>query len=437
MVAGRWRDWSLGLLIWTVVGCGEDRHLVGPPPPDLPFNPELTANSIYSLRFAADNAIVVQVGTIAAALGLSEARANRAVSSGGGASLGRASLRRAAELRSLGRALAHVAARRAQGAKVPLFPINFLGKVFVFDPAREAYVEFGDGGPERGVRFALYVVDLSSGLPALPLRRFGHVDLTDESDAVSARLRVRAFDTRGGGISRLADYVVDGAYASHGDGVSVSLMADGFAEDENGRFDFELEELLESDDAAGMTYVGLRHTVLSAEGTEVRLRVDGDLSVDGRHADLLFRMDIDGSAGLTLLYLSVVNGTQEGEISHSGRVEAGVAGTVEAPVFSDLAGRGFTAAEAAALDEILFGIDDVLAFAGEAYLPLADLFTRRRADARFHRPAAHGLLGGGDLGQGAADEDRDHGAPPFRIHRDVGEWVTLTERLLGHGLDYS
>lgn len=375
---------AAGLLLLAAAGCVEERGIVGPPLPDPPFDPELAANSIYSLRFAADNAIVAQVRTIAEVLGLSEPRANRVAHSQLRASSDRVDLLRASsdrvdllralEPRSLERAVANVAASRASGAKTPLFPINFLGKEFIFDASIDAYVEYGDGGPENGVRFELYVVDLSSGLPALPLRAFGFVDLTDESDAVSARLRMRAFDTSGGGTRRVADYVVDGTFASDANGVSVSLLAEGFAEDQNGRFDFELDELLEFDDADGMTYVTSTHRVLSAEGTEVRLRVGGGLSADGSHADLLFRMDIDGSAGRTLVDLAVVNGAQEGEIRQAGRVEALVEGTVEAPVFIDAAGRGFTNSELAALDEILLGIDDVLAFAGEAYIPLADLF---------------------------------------------------------------
>ncbi len=379
-VAGRWRAraarglLAAGLLLLAAAGCVEERGIVGPPLPDPPFDPELAANSIYSLRFAADNAIVAQVRTIAEVLGLSEPRTNRVAHSELRGSSNRVDLLRALEPRSLERAVANVAASRASGAKTPLFPINFLGKEFIFDASIDAYVEYGDGGPENGVRFELYVVDLSSGLPALPLQPFGFVDLTDESDAVSAQLRMRAFDTSGGGTRRVADYLVDGAFASDANGVSVSLLAEGFAEDQNGRFDFELDELLEFDDAAGMTYVTSKHRVLSAEGTEVRLEVGGGLSADGSHADLVFRMDIDGSAGRTLVDLAVVNGAQEGEIRQAGRVEALVEGTVEAPVFIDAAGRGFTSSELAALDEILFGIDDVLAFAGEAYVPLADLF---------------------------------------------------------------
>ncbi|MYG20106.1 MAG: hypothetical protein F4208_11220 [Gemmatimonadales bacterium] len=363
-----------GLLMLAAVGCVEERGIIGPPLPDPPFDPELAANSIYSLRYAADNAIVAQVRTIAEVLGLAEPRANRVAHAQLRGSSDRVDLLRTLKPRSLERAVANVAANRASGAKTPLFPINLLGKEFIFDASIDAYVEYGDGGPENGVRFELYVVDLSSGLPALPLRPFGFVDLTDESDAVSARLRMRAFDTSGGGAQRVADYVVDGAFASDANGVSVSLLSEGFAEDQNGRFDFELDELLEFDDAAGMTYVTSKHRVLSAEGTEVRLQVGGGLSADGSHADLIFRMGIDGSAGRTLVDLAVVNGAQNGEIRQAGRVEALVEGTVEAPVFIDAAGRGFTSSELAALDEILFGIDDVLAFAGEAYVPLADLF---------------------------------------------------------------
>lgn len=374
VVSGRCRALVAGLLALAAVGCVEERGITGPPRPDPPFDPELAANSIYSLRFAADNAVVAQVRTIAEVLGLAQPRTNRVTHAQLRGSSDRVDLLRALEPRSLERAVANVAARRAGGAKTPLFPINYLGKEFIFDASIDAYIEYGDGGPENGVRFELYVVDLSSGLPALPLRPFGFVDLLDESDAVSARLRMRAFDTSGGGTLRVADYLVDGAFASDANGVSVSLLAEGFVQDQNGRFDFELDELLESDDAARMTRITSTHRVLSDEGTEVRLRVGGDLSADGSFADLVFRMDIDGPAGRTLVDLGVVNGAQDGEIRQAGRVQALVGGTVEAPVFTDAVGRGFTNSELVALDEILFGIDDILVFAGEAYVPLADLF---------------------------------------------------------------
>ncbi len=85
-------------------------------------------------------------------------------------------------------------------------------------------------------------------------------------------------------------------------------------------------------------------------------------------------MDIDGAAGLTLVDLGVVDGLQSGEIQHNGRIEAVVGGTVQQPTFTAVGSREFRLSELAALDEILFGIDDILFFTGEVYAPLADLF---------------------------------------------------------------
>lgn len=366
---------AAALLTLSTVGCTMERTVIGPlAPPDVPFDPQATANSIYSLRFAAENEVVAQVRTIAGMLGLYGGRDGASADVRGPEASDRTRLLRALRPRSLERAVANVAAARARGSGVPLFPINVLGKEFIFDASIDAYVEVGDGGPTNGARFELYEVDPSSGLPALPLRPFGFMDLLDESDAASTVLRVLAFDTSGGGSVRVADYFIDGAFATGGRGVSVSLLSEGFVEDPNGRFDFELDELLEYDDGAGVTRVTSDHRVLSAEDTEVRLAVAGDLSYDGERADLLFEFRIDGAAGRTRVDLRVVNGAQDGEIRHGGRREAVVEGTVDAPLFIDLVGRGFTNPELAALDELLYGIDDVLVFAGEAYVPLSGLF---------------------------------------------------------------
>jgi len=357
----------------AVAGCSDQPSFIGPPG-NAAFDPVTTAESIFSLRFASDNAVVAQVRTISEALGLSTPVANTVARSRERGKLNRLELLRTFRPGTLQRAVANVAASRARGESIPLFPINFLGKEFIFDPGINAYVEFSAGGPPNGVRFELYVVDLSTGLPALPLTPIGFVDLIDQSNATSTRLAVRAFDTTSGGSLPIANYFVDGAFSSDANGTSVSLLSDGFVLDQNGRFDFQLDELLETDDFAGLTRISSVHRVVSAEGTNVRLEVDGDVANDGTHADLFFKMDIDGTAGLTLVDLSVVDGAQDGEIRHNGRTEVVVGGTVEQPTFTDVAAIGFTNAELASLDEILFGIDDVLLFASEAFVPLADLF---------------------------------------------------------------
>jgi len=358
----------------STAGCVDDGGVFDPRPRDLPFDAELVANSIFSLRFAPDNAVVAQIRTISAVLGLSGASANEVARTRERGQLDRLSLLRTFKPRSLERAVASRAAFKAQGKNVPLFPINFLGKEFIFDAGIDAYVEFSDGGPQNGVRFELYVVDLASGLPALPLQPIGFVDLIDQSDAVSTRLVVRAFDTTGGNSVTIANYFVDGAFAINPNGISVSLLSDGFVLDQNGRFDFQLDELLEADDLAQVTRISSVHRVVSDEGTDVRLEVEGDLAFDGSHADLFFKLDIDGAEGLTLVDLAVVDGAQDGEIRHNGRLEVVVDGTVTSPTFDAVGGPSFTFAELAALDEILFGIDDVLLFASELFVPLADIF---------------------------------------------------------------
>jgi len=380
-------------------GCANEPNRLGPPV-DVAFDAENVANSIFSLRFAPDNAVVVQVHTIALALGLT-VQANAVPAPGAVATPApsgvasrltipvrrdrvearprrgaqdRVEIMRYVRASPLEGLVASRARNLAAGQAAPIFPINFLGKDFVFDAGLDAYVEFGNGGPENGVRFELYVVDLQSGLPALPLSPVGFVDLTDISDATSTRLRVRAFDDTGSNTIELANYIVDGAFASSSVGVTVSLLGEGFVRDQNGRFDFEYDELLESDDLAGITSVSSIHRTVSAEGTDVRLAVTGEIANDGSQSDLSFEMDIDGAAGLTLVDLRVINGQQDGEIQHRGRLEAVVTGTVQNPSFTAAGAFDFTLAEVAALDEILFGVDDILLFVSEIYVPLADLF---------------------------------------------------------------
>lgn len=378
-------------LIAGATACSKSDDRFGPPGSQA-FDPARVANSIFSLRFAADNVVVAQLNPIAQALGLTAdavpaggerlepLRLNRAPVDRARPSRAREPRDRAALLRrfpagSLEGIVANRAARRAAGGAVPIFPINYLGKTFIFDAGIDAYVETSLGGaPQNGVRFELYVFDLDVLLPALPLEPIGWVDLTDVSDAVSSRLRIRAVDTRGPNNILLADYVIDVAFASNPEGIAVSLLADGFVQDDQGRFDFSLDELLEGDDFAGTTRITSVHDLISDEGTDVRLEVSGDLSNDGLHSDLFFKWDIDGAGGLTLVDLRVTDGIQDGEIRQRNRLEVIVNGTVQNPTFTPVEAFDFTGPELDALNEILFGIDDVLFFVSEVWVPLADLF---------------------------------------------------------------
>jgi len=343
----------------------------------VPFSPQDVAASIFSLRFAADNIAVASVGTITDALGLTTPGFSAAPRRYERGVAPRGAIVPSFKPGSLRKLVADRAVRLSQGARnaVPLFPINFLGQTFVFDATTDSYVidAARGGAPSDGVRFILYRLDPASRLPALPLAPFGFVDLTDESDAVSTRLRVRAFDTAGGDLP-LANYLIDGAFGSVSSGVIVNLLTEGFIVDADGRFDFNLDETMETDDARGVTIATLDHRVISDEGTSTRLRVEGDIANDGSHSDLGFLFDINGSAGASEVDIRVVDGRQDGVIRHRGQTEVLISGTVAQPDYQAPRGGGFFADEIAALDEILFGIDDVLIMADELFRPLGELF---------------------------------------------------------------
>ena len=357
-----------------LAGCADD-GFVGPPPPDVAFSAEAVANSIYSLRFAADNVAVVQVGTITDALGLTTPGFSAVPRRYERGEVTRDAIPSSFVPSVIRRLFADRAVRASAGASaVPLFPLNFLGKTFVYDSTIDAYViDNGLGGaPGNGVRFILYRLETDSRLPALPLAPFGYLDLIDQSDAVSTRLRIRAFDEIGD--VPLSDYVVDGAFGSVSTGLIVNFLSDGFIADHNGRFDFELDQTYEFDDVAGVTLYSVLHRVISDEGSNVEMTVEGGIPYEGPGSDLEFTFDIRGSAGTTLVDLRIVDGVQTGVIAHGGRDEVYVSGSVQLPDYVRARGGAFTPSEVAALDEILFGIDDVLIMADELFRPLGELF---------------------------------------------------------------
>lgn len=372
--SGRSRRAAIAAIALAIAGCAKNDPF-GPPPPNLAFSAENVANSIYSLRFASSNVAVVQVGLVTDALGLTTPGFSAIPRRYVRGEVSRAEIAPSFVPGVVARLVADRAVRASVGASaVPLFPINFLGGTFVFDSTIDSYVlDDGIGGaPPDGVRFVLYRLDSQSLLPALPLAPFGYVDLIDQSDAVSTRVRIRAFDEIGN--VPLADYVVDGAFGSVSTGLIVNLLSDGFIADDDGRFDFELDQTFEFDDVANVTLVSIVHRVVSDEGTRTETTVAGGIPYDGPGSDLDFTFDIRGSAGATFVDLRVVDDVQTGTVAHGGRDEVYISGSVQLPDYVRARGGAFTPSEVAALDEILFGIDDVLIMADEIFRPLGELF---------------------------------------------------------------
>lgn len=361
------------ILALGLTGCARDSGIIAPI--DVPFSPPDVANSIHSLRFAADNIALVQVGLITDALGLTTPGFSAAPRRYEREKVSRGEIAPSFRPGTFQDLVKKRTVRLSLGAQaVPLFPINFLGATFRWDAGIDGYVldESLGGAPHNGVRFILYRLDAGLRIPALPLAPFGHVDLFDESNAESTRLRVVAFDDIGS--VPLANYIVDGAFGSVSTGIVVNLLSSGFVADHSGRFDFELDETLETDNRRDVTYAALRHRVISDEGSETLLTVDGEIANDGSYSDLGFVWDIVGPAGATTADLRVLDGAQDGTISHGGRTEVYVTGSVQLPDYTRPGGGGFGPNDVAALDEILFGIDDVLILSDELFRPLGEIF---------------------------------------------------------------
>jgi hypothetical protein len=161
--------------------------------------------------------LVALVG-VAPALPVVAARPLRAAPQPGPAS-------RAAAIRT--RALLEQPAGRAPAAIQALFPANELGKTFQWDTTSPAGYRILDstlaGAPSNGVRFRLYQVDTSTGLPTLPLQTTGNVDISDVSNAGANELHVQVHV----GTQTAADYTITEVRTT----TSVTLSAAGYVVD--------------------------------------------------------------------------------------------------------------------------------------------------------------------------------------------------------------
>jgi hypothetical protein len=104
-------------------------------------------------------------------------------------------------------ALIEQLADRSPAAVAALFPVNVLGRTFVWDQASGRYRILDStaaGAPAAGTRFILYQVDTATGQPRLPLTTTGNVDLTDvsspQADALALKVHV--------GSQTAADYTI-------------------------------------------------------------------------------------------------------------------------------------------------------------------------------------------------------------------------------------
>lgn len=143
------------------------------------------------------------------------------------------------EARDVATSLRRVATLRTAtpgGTVANAIPNAALGRTFEYDPATDQYVMGDiDGAPDNGVRFVLYLIDPTFGMPVEPLVEAGYVDLTRTATNNSAQGRIEVYN---GALSQLK--VLDYTARVEGSVSSPRIVIAGFARNANDRLDFSL-----------------------------------------------------------------------------------------------------------------------------------------------------------------------------------------------------
>jgi hypothetical protein len=227
-----------------------------------------------------------------------------------------------------------------------IFPADYLGKTFVYNPDTERYEVAADsvGAPENGIRLKLYAVDPVLHRPLTPLDDVGYVDLTDESTPSADALGVLAEIQ---GITYL-DYLASAVQTTG----ALTFTADGYLSDGTTQVRFTLSH--EWSEASGAT-------------------VDYDVWVPGQDTAIGLYVNIDGQTEVVTLEMSVAHdgetvtmaatasqATLDGSVKHNDNVVVTISGTPQQPVFTDSAGNELTNQELQALAALFGSIGAIL-----------------------------------------------------------------------------
>jgi hypothetical protein len=238
-----------------------------------------------------------------------------------------------------------LAGLRAPTGELALFPVDVLGKTFVWDVNADAYVVGQDAGaPPSGIRIILYAVNPVSGMPVEPLQPLGALDLTDESVAAADKLGVELRL----GPTVIADYYIQLTVGT----TTAAVDAVGFLRSPDGasQLNFDLGVSVN----AQTQQVSLLFDVTGSEGTSVHLAlVAGD---DG--GALTFR--VSGGGNTIELTLDANVGGASGTIKFNGVVVATITEGNDGTQITGANGRQLTAEEVNALLAIFERVGDFL-----------------------------------------------------------------------------
>jgi len=235
-------------------------------------------------------------------------------------------------------------ALRGPAASLAIFPVDVLGKTFVWDTTANKYVvsQTETGAPSNGVRFKLYLVNADTHRPQRPLLVVGYVDLTDLSTAQANKLGVLVKY----GTQTIASYTITGTIATSG----VGLRAEGYISDGTARLDFDLSMTI------SLSQIVVDYWLEGSNGFAAVMQVTVDLATGS--GSLLWRISQGGNT-------VEVNGTSTGtavdcQIKFNGVTVATITGDPDNPTITVAGGRTFTASELAALRSIFEGFIELM-----------------------------------------------------------------------------
>jgi hypothetical protein len=224
------------------------------------------------------------------------------------------------------RALGSTLLRLGFASPLALFPADWLGNTYVYNPDTQTYVLDAQrtGAPADGLRLILYAVDPALHTILLPLDEVGYLDLIDVSTASEDAVQIVAVVN---GVTFI-DYTASAAV-----GTSATVSAVGYLSNGTSRVDFDLSvtatQAATSFDCqleSGVNSVGFQATIVATEGGSLTLTVsDGDNDVV-----------LDITVGVT-----GVNGT----ITYNGDLVVTISGSPDSPTFTKWDGTAPTQAE--------------------------------------------------------------------------------------------
>lgn len=252
-----------------------------------------------------------------------------------------------------------------------IFPSNFLGVTFVYDPAQGTYVQSDQAGaPSNGVRVIYYAMDPMTHTPAEPLNALGYVDLTDESSPASVRLGITIVKNGDPAVT-LADYYIDAATTQTQTDVGLQLSSVGYVSNGTDQLDFDLSETLTLSSVSGIQLTMDYQASLADKGISVRFQGTGTLDPQTEEpASMNATFTLQNGADEVVLDITFsADNALDGTLSFNGNTVVSISGTSDNPSFTKADGSALTQGDLTALQNVWNGVGELFNFVGDLFGP--------------------------------------------------------------------